>query len=314
MKKVLFYIIFMFITLVGIPLVVAFFGPKPESGLKSGDIMITVLKTESNKIEEVPLEEYLKGVVAGEMPASFHTEALKAQAVAARTYILNKMVKPDPDSPHPKAIVCDDSTHCKAWMSDELITEKFGESWHTEYEPKILAAIEATKGEIMVYNGEPIVAVFHSTSSGRTENSADVWGGDYPYLKSVESPGDSESPKYATEVTVDRQTFTNTLGVEPKIGEYTRSEGGSVMSLDIGGKLFRGADLRSMFRLNSADFTIEETADSFIFHVLGSGHGVGMSQYGANYLAKNGKSYQDILKAYYTGVEIKKDVITKNLK
>lgn len=269
--------------------------------------MVSVLHTDTNEIASENLEDYLVGVVAAEMPASFHGEALRAQAVAARTYILNRMESAEKSPEHPDAAVCTDSSHCKAWFSRSYMEETLGATWLSESYPKILEAVESTRGEIILYDQMPIVAVFHSTGSGKTENAEDVWGGALPYLKSVESTGDLDSPKFSSTTVIPKSEVCEKLGVlVPTVGAYTRSQGGSVLAVDIGGFLFKGTDIRSYFRLNSANFEIEETETDFVFHVKGSGHGVGMSQYGANGMAKNGSTYPEILKTYYTGVEIEK--------
>ncbi|MDD6308568.1 MAG: stage II sporulation protein D [Clostridia bacterium] len=302
----LFLILFITIILFLPTMIVLVFAPREHSSVGTSP-HIFVKHADSGEITEESIEEYLIGVVAAEMPASFHNEAIRAQAVAARTYIYNKASTGEKNVDHPDATVCTDSTHCKAWLSDSEMHNKLGEDWYKNYYKKIAASVQDTCGEIITYNHEPIVAVFHSTGSGRTENSVDVWGGDLPYLKSVESPGDMDSPKFTSTVTIPKHEITSKLGVtDLHVYDYQRSEGGAVLSVNIGGFLFRGADLRKYFSLNSANFTIEETESDFIFHVVGSGHGVGLSQYGANHLAEEGKNYTEILTTYYTNVSIEK--------
>lgn len=308
MKKLLLFILTLFCIIILLPTLLVLCFPM-EKAVKTppGGPKAKVLHTDSGQVTEETLETYLIGVVAAEMPASFHAEALKAQAVAARTYIYNSMKTDGQDGDHPEADVCTDSSHCKAWFSDEALRTEMGEGWYETYYAKIADAVKSTEGEIVTYNDEPIVAVFHSTGSGRTENSADVWGGDLPYLKSVESAGDAESPKFSTTVTVPKTEVCETLGVpEATVGDYTRSEGGAVLTVNIGGFLFRGTDIRAYFDLNSANFEIEETETDFIFHVTGSGHGVGLSQYGANAMAGSGSNYAEILTTYYTDVTLSK--------
>ncbi len=308
MKKIAFLVLFLFSILILFPSLVALsFSEQKEKSRTTAVPQVPVLHTDTNEIVCENLEDYLVGVVAAEMPASFHREALCAQAVAARTYILNRMESGEKSPDHPDAAVCTDSTHCKAWFSKEYMEESLGETWLSESYPKILEAVESTRGEILLYEQMPIVAVFHSTGSGKTENAEDVWGGALPYLRSVESAGDLDSPKFSSTTTVSKDEICKTLGVLiPTVGTYTRSEGGSVLAVDIGGFLFKGTDIRSYFHLNSANFEIEETETDFIFHVKGNGHGVGMSQYGANGMAQSGSTYPEILKTYYTGVEIEK--------
>ncbi len=258
----------------------------------------------------LPLEEYLYGVVAGEMPASFETEALKAQAVAARTYTLNRKKSPNKD--HPDADVCSDSAHCKAYLSPEELSQKFAAN-PADYE-KIRQAVDATKNRILIYNGEPISAVFHSTSSGMTENAEDVWGNAVPYLVSVTSEGEDASPRYQeTKVfsfaefqqKINSGTKNVAFGEDPKswFSDWVRNESGSVKSVSLCKTEFSGVELRSLLGLRSANFTVE-IGDSVKITTKGNGHGVGMSQYGANHLAKMGYTYDRILKKYYTGVEI----------
>ena len=279
---------------------------------------IKIYLSQEDRLVEMNFHEYLKGVVAAEMPASFHIEALKAQAVAARTYVYHRIEhykknnKVNPE--HPDAVVCTDPTHCKAWISKDAAMKNWGilsgmNNWH-----KISKAVDETKNIIITYNSEPIDAVFHSTSSGRTENSEDIWTNTVAYLRSVESIGEEESPKFTSQATISMEEFKNKLKeFEPEINldnvnnlieEPLRSEAGSVKTITIGGRTFKGTEIREIFKLNSANFTLEIDDDRVIFHVKGNGHGVGMSQYGANYLAKQGKSYEEILNHYYSGIEL----------
>lgn len=312
MKKIFTFVLAVLFAVVILPSVVVMLtGGKSEDNTEKdgGETKISVL-TQSGAVKEFEIEEYLYGVLAGEMPASFHSEALKAQAVAARTYIINKHENGDSD--HPGADVCTDSTHCKAYLDSEGIKEKLGENWEKDFGGKIKDAVNATKGEIAVYDGKAIEAVFHSTGSGMTENAKDVWGNDVPYLRSVESPGDTLSPKYYSEITVSKDEFKKIISdaagrdLAPYAGEAVLNESGSVKTIDLGGEIFKGTAVRQMFSLPSANFDIENEEDHFVFKCRGRGHGVGMSQYGAEYFAENGMSYKDILKTYYKGVEIVK--------
>lgn len=310
MKKLLIIIIVLFCIMIILPTVLVICIPTSKmpdlvkKQTENGPV-VYVMHQDKNEIVSHMLEEYLVGVLAAEMPASFHEEALKAQAVAARTFIYNAMQSNENDTTHPGADICTDSTHCQAWISNADMNAKQGEEWYDTYYSKLKNAVQSTEGEIVTYNNEPIVAVFHSTASGRTENSEDVWGGTYPYLKSVESAGDKESPKFLSTITTDKDEVCRVLGVtEAKAYDIVRSEGGAVLTINIGGYLFKGSDIRSYFGLNSSNFEIEETENDFIFHVKGCGHGVGLSQYGANAMAKEGKSYRDILTTYYTDVTL----------
>jgi len=268
-------------------------------------------------VVDMDFGEYLKGVVAGEMPASFNDEALKAQAVAARSYILVRAKGYEkngiPDE-HKGALACTDPNHCKAWLSQQDIIDRWGEDWMTNYWGKISASVTSTTGVIMTYNGEPVNAVFHSTGSGHTENSKDVWGGDVPYLVGVESVGDISSPKFASQSIISIADFKSKVIAlypdavwqdgTPVISDTVRSDAGGLISVSTGGITIKGTLFRTMLELRSTNVTFTEQDGNLIMDVKGTGHGVGMSQYGANYLAGQGMGYADILKTYYTGVEV----------
>ncbi len=286
-----------------------------ESLTFSPSVSIAVLDTTANTVSNANLEEYLIGVLAAEMPASYEMEALKAQAVAARSYIMYKASSPSEE--HPDADVCNNPDHCKAWLAQEEFMKKWSVNDREFYLGKLKNAVNATKGEYMIYNGEAVEAFFFAGSGGRTEASKDVWGGDRPYLQSVESEGDIYSPDYKSEKTVSIAEFWNTLtgfnaqtipnaGI-PVIGSISRTEGGSVNEISLGGQIFTGTEIRSLFGLKSANFTLSASNSGVTFSVLGYGHGVGMSQFGANYMAKNGKKYTEILSHYYTNIQIIKN-------
>ena len=266
---------------------------------------------ETKKIENVDLEEYLIGVVCAEMPASYEFDALKAQAVAARSYILSKENTENPL--HPNATVCNNASHCKAHLSLSAAKEKWGDSWEKDFYPKVKGAVEETRGEYLIYDGKTVEAFFFALSNGATESSKEVWGSDLAYLKSTKSEGDTSSPDFRSNAEFSLSDFNNILkkldsSFNPSdtisIKNITYTTGGRVKTININGTSFSGTDIRSAFLLNSADFTIEKKGDKIIFTVEGKGHGVGMSQYGANYLAKTGYDYIKILKHYYSGVEI----------
>ena len=269
---------------------------------------------ETNEVKECDLDEYLFGVVPAEMPPSFNDEALKAQAVAARTYVINRMKSPDKTA-HNGGDICTDSTHCQAYIPDTVATEKFGDEWEKTYKDKIINAVNSTKGEIITYNNEPITAVFHSTASGYTENSEDVWSGYLPYLRSVKSEGDELSPSFSSVCEVPVNGFKDILkGLNPNVdfdlnplmGNAEYNQSGSIKNIIFGGCSFKGTDIRSAFNLKSANFSVSADADKVVFNVKGNGHGVGMSQYGANYKAAQGATYKDIINTYYKDVSIKK--------
>lgn len=266
-------------------------------------------------VEEMTMADYLWCVVAAEMPASFEPEALKAQAVTARTYTAWKMGAGEEN--HPEADVCTDINCCQAFLSREQAAANWGEAAQV-YSEKISAAVAATDGEIMTYEGAPIQAVFFSSSAGRTEDAAAVWGNSVPYLVGVDSPEGEDVPNYYTEVTLTAQEFKETFlaaypgadlsgAPETWFGSRTVTASGRVATLDVGGVTVKGTQLRSLFSLRSASFVVVPGADCVTFQVTGYGHGVGMSQYGANALAQQGKTYQEILNWYYTGIEISRN-------
>lgn len=282
---------------------------------KTADKNVMVSLNYNGTVESIPLDKYLQGVVAAEMPALFPDEALKAQAVAARTYTMKKIAAA-PAAEHGGAAVCNNPSHCKAY---EPIAS-FASGWSSaaeEYTEKILRAVRETDGEILIYNGEPITAVFHSTSAGKTENAEDVWGSAVPYLVSVESAGESESPRYEEEKLLSPDEFKTKFSEKYKnasfdanpenwITNISRSDAGGVKKLSVAGVEVKGSDIRSIFGLNSTNFTILYADGMIKIKTRGYGHGVGMSQYGARAMAIEGKNYEEILKSYYTGVTLAK--------
>ncbi|MBR4173091.1 MAG: stage II sporulation protein D [Clostridia bacterium] len=278
---------------------------------------VSVYIAKEDKVVDMNEEQYLKEVVAAEMPASFELEALKAQAVAARSYLKarqNAYKISGTPAEHKGAEMCTDPTHCKAWLSEQDRRESWGNDADRNWD-KISRAVEETANEVITYNGEVISAVFHSTSSGKTESSKDVWGGDRPYLVSVESYGDTLSPKYKSEKEITLSEFKkiaseNIEGVDFSkgiIGDIARSDAGGILTIEIGGVATKGTVFRKIYDLRSTNVTVTVSNEKVKFDVKGFGHGVGMSQYGANYLASQGKNYKEILKTYYTGVEIEKE-------
>ena len=265
-----------------------------------------------NAVQKLPLEEYLVGVVLSEMPMSFEDEALKAQAVAARTFTLRQME----GGKHEAYDLCDQSSCCQAWAGKEVLKEKLGSSWE-EYWDKAEMAVKSTKHVVLTYNGELIDAVYFSCSGGATEAAVAVWGSEVPYLQSVESPGEEAAGKFQSVKTVSADAFRRTiLNAQPLadlrgrssnwIGEAIYTEGGGVEKITIGGIAFSGTQLRQMFGLNATNFTLSADGEMLEFTVRGYGHRVGMSQYGANAMAAEGKDYTEILNHYYTGVTLEK--------
>ena len=261
---------------------------------------------------ETDMAGWLPGVVAGEMPASFEPEALRAQAIAARTYILSRAASGS--AAHPDAAVCDDPACCKAHLTDAELRANWGENYAANM-AKIRAAVEDTDGLCLVYEGEPIEAVFHSSSAGMTEDSGALWGV-RPYLVSVMSPETAQDvPGYVTSVLVPEDEFAGKiLSERPEasleggsafwLGGIKNDASGRVESVEIGGAEFTGQELRELFGLRSTAFTLDRTDEGFLFTVTGYGHGVGMSQYGANVMAGDGAGYEEILAHYYPGTEL----------
>ena len=288
--------------------------PQPTASPQSGEDEQTILRValEDGSIAEMTMADYLWSVVAAEMPASFEAEALKAQAVTARTYAVWKMRAGDAD--HPSADVCTDITCCQAYITPEQAAENWGNA-AAVYRQKIAAAVNATNGLLITCGGQPIQAVFFSSAAGRTEDAAAVWGSEVSYLVGVESPEGEGIPDYVTQVTLSaadvkklvlqRYPGANLTGSPAGwFKNRTLTASGRVDTMDVGGITLKGTEIRALFGLRSACFTVEPGTQSVTFRVTGYGHGVGMSQYGANALAKEGKTCEEILKWYYTGVEI----------
>ena len=275
---------------------------------------VKVLHTKTGSVENLNLDEYLYGVVSAEMPASFEKEALKAQSIVARTYTIYKIIHNA--GKHQEADICDDSGCCQAWISKEDRLNKWDEKERKSNWNNIVSAVKETKGKIITYNGEPINAFFHSNSGGSTEAPINVWGGSgYPYLQTVQTSGEEAYTQYKSEVNMQKQELIDkikskyqdfSINFEEEnaiqILEYTK--GNRVKTIKIGNKNLSGVEVRSIFGLKSANFEVKIDGDNIIFSVIGYGHGVGMSQTGADSLAKQGKNCEEIITHFYIGVEI----------
>lgn len=283
----------------------------PEGLREDSEIMLRVLS--GGSVVEMSMERYLLSVVAAEMPASFPLEALKAQAIAARTMVLyNVQVLPSPI--HPQADVCTDYSCCMAYKSDNQLRESWGDGYLDNI-MRIISAVVGTDGIYMLYDDEPILAVFHSSSAGKTESSGNVWLVDLPYLVSVNTPEtDATVPDFVTTVSVSYSEFIGVItGAYPDadlgdddagtwVNDIIYTESGRILELTIGGVTIKGTELRSLFNLRSTAIAIEFDEGGAVFTVTGYGHGVGMSQYGAATMARDGSYHKDILSAYYRGV------------
>lgn len=275
---------------------------------KEASLIVPVFRTQLNKVEQIALEDYVVGVVASEMPATFELEALKAQALTARTYIIKQMLDPGEISLPEDAIVTDSVMH-QVFQNKEELQRKWGRKYEQQIAP-IIKAVYETKGQVLTFEGMPITAAFFSTSNGYTENSEDYWQNEIPYLRSVTSKWDSISPQFTNRHLLSVSEFERLLEVKlPKDGKtigkiIERTGGNRVAKVQLGNKQFTGREVRELLELHSSDFTWERNGDSIVIDTRGWGHGVGMSQYGADGMAKEGKTYQDIVRYYYQGVEI----------
>ena len=286
---------------------------KENNSQQKGQPSITLWS--DGKVQEMSIETYVTNVVAAEMPASFPPAALQAQAVAARTYAVYKKSL-GTDSKHPKAVVCDDYTHCAAYLPLDTDAEEVWGDRAEEWTQKIRDAVKATAGQIVTYQDQPIAAVFHAAADQHTEAAVSVWGADIPYLTSVASAGDEDCPQYDDSVTYSAEEFRQImLNCFPDINltglpktwftDIQSSEAGGVTACKVGGKSIKGTELRRLLQLNSTHFTLSTTDRSITFHTQGYGHGVGLSQYGAKHMAEEGKTYKEILAHYYSGTALK---------
>lgn len=270
----------------------------------SSNTIVRVYRENKKVIERVPIEEYVVGVVSGEMPVTFESEALKAQAVASRSYVMHQM-----ESARDKDYDVVDSVTNQVYLDNEQLKNNWGNDY-TEKINKVKKAVLETSGEYLEYDGEVVDAMFFSTSVGYTENSEDIFSSEVPYLRSVSSDWDSISPVFEDSKTFTLKEFYSSLNLEYsekleiKVTETTNT--GRVKKIIINNKEFSGKEICSKLKLRSTYFEIKNNSDSIIIYTKGYGHGVGMSQYGAQGMALKGYSYEEILKHYYSGVTIKK--------
>ena len=286
--------------------------PDEQPALKK-DFPISLYNTKTKKNETIDLEDYLIGVVAAEMPASFELEALKAQAVAARTYTIKKTQLFNGGGCSRGGDICTDSTHCQAYATLSQRKKNWGNNFSL-YESKVKEAVSQTLGEAVMYENQPIEAFFHSSAGGKTENSENAFSEPLPYLISVDSD-EKDSPKSIETIKISRKSFIKTLNeefgaklknsiLENNIDILNRFSSGRVDKIQIGAKEVTGKQIRSALALNSTNFSFKYDKNNVIITTKGFGHGVGMSQNGANIMAKEGNDYKDILQHYYTSTQI----------
>lgn len=273
------------------------------------------LQVAPGEIVSLPLDTYLVGVVAAEMPAAFQQEALKAQAVAARTYTLLRLGGKS-DGKHPGAHLCAAPGHCQAWISQADMRKNWGLLAFGSYYEKVAGAVRATSGEVLVYQDQLIDPVYHASCGGRgTEDAGEVWGTEIPYLKSVSCKWDPPQRQEPVTIALDLQEFYQRLGIAESAVPASTGAGGPVRVLErtvsgrvrkaqVGSKVYRGVDLRKELGLRSTDFTVKTSGSEITFLARGYGHAVGMCQYGAQGLAQNGSTYRSILNYYYQGAKV----------
>ena len=280
--------------------------PTEAVGTVDEETMLTV-KNRAGNLQQMSLREYLVGVVLAEMPADFESEALKAQAVVARTYTRKRME----GDKHEGAAVCMDSGCCQGYRSPEEYLAQGGKQRSVD---KVRQAVEATDARVLEYDGRLIDATYFSCSGGSTEDAVAVWGQDVPYLQAVESPGEEDAPRYSDSVTFTAAELARKLGFSDEgepgewFGDITYTDGGGVGTMVIRGQSFSGTELRSKLGLRSTAFEVTVSGKKITITTRGFGHRVGMSQYGAQAMAETGSSFEEILAHYYTGAELVSEV------
>ncbi len=335
MKKFLFLFIGMIICMISIPIIAIdqglnfanvknfIFNERQEhevmSTCETTNKEFKILDKATNEVFSIPEDKFIFSTVATEVPANFCDETIKAQMVAAYTYFKNlqKKQKSHPSNELNGADFAVDSSKCKYFATDEKIHEKWGNNFDF-YNDKFQRLLSEVLGQTLKYNGEYIEAMYHAISSGQTESIEDVFGGNNPYLKPVPSPGDTLANGYLTEKTLSIAEITETLKAKfpgealdtnavKSMCISEKNDSGLIKKVSVGSKTFTGREIRELFSLRSSNFDIEITPDNVIFKVRGYGHGVGLSQYGAEYMAKQGADYKEILAWYYPGTELVKD-------
>ena len=281
-----------------------------QSSSESDSRTINVYNDETGKLPTMQLEDYIYHVVAGEMPARYDIEALKAQAVAARTYLIRKM--PDGCSAKEGADICTNSEHCQAFSDDEKLKKNWGDNYDEYYE-KLRRAVSETSGEILTYDGKAIEAFYHASSGGQTEDVKNVYSESQPYLKSVSSSGDEDEhtvsftlEQFAKLLSEAAPSSGITADNADSVKVISRYDSGRVEKVQVGSAILSGKQFRKALSLRSAIFWLNFSDARVSVTTHGYGHGVGMSQMGADYLAEEGKTYEEILSHYYSGADITK--------
>ena len=275
---------------------------QPPQG--SEPVLAIPVLMDTGSVRVMELESYILGVVLAEMPASFEAEALKAQAVVARSYALRRMASGDR---HSGCAICTEPSCCQAYISEEAYLQSRGSREDVE---KIRKAVKETAGQVLTYCGQLAEATYFSCSGGRTEDALAVWGGNVPYLQAVDSPGEENAPAYETTVLFTKERFSAALGRnltgEPAqwLGKVTYTDGDGVATMFLGGISYTGTQLRKLLGLNSTAFTMTADANGIAVTTRGKGHRVGMSQYGADAMAAGGSTFVQILAYYYPGTVI----------
>lgn len=270
-------------------------------------------------IEELSFDDYLYGVVAAEMPASYNIEALRSQAIVARTYTMYQSLN---NPKHENANVCDNSNCCQAWISKENRFSRWEENMRETYWKKIIQSVDSTSGKYISYQGLPINALFHSNSGGQTELPINVWGGSFPYLQSVQTSGEESYSSYSSEITISKDelvqkmlekynNFQINFNSSDCIQILELTESNRIKNIKIGNINLSGVEVRKIFGLKSAMFSFSIDENNIKFNVKGYGHGVGLSQSGSDALANQGYSYEEIVYHYYNRSRIKKFLISK---
>lgn len=302
-----------------------------RTGQEVGGLNVGVFATAAGKIVEMSLEDYVRGVVAAEMPASFGVEALKAQAIAARTFVLKRMRSYGGTgcSAHAGADICTNHEHCQAWISQEELRKRLSYLEYYAYARRIASAVESTAGMVVTYQGKLIDAYYHAASGGSTDNSEDVWSAAVPYLRAVSSEFEAQEPSFQERVGFTIDELEKRLGaqlrqrrvksykvagkdvqvvaeekVDRPIEVLKASKAGRVKEIRVGDKVLSGYSLRTILGLRSTKLTYQVAGDKVYFTTTGYGHGVGMSQYGAQAMARAGKTCAEILGHYYSGTEV----------